>query len=319
MAGRAGRHLRRERGGTGHLRGAGDCGAAGPAGPGNPPRCAWSPGPADTARQLRASDRRVCEDRRRHSAPLPAGPPAGHQPRAAEHRRRDQLPGAPLSLPGPGDRGPAAPGSSDAVMLFVERAKERGVDRPVDDETAPLVVSICEQLDGMPLAIELAAARLRSMSLGDLHDRLDQRFRLLTGGSRAALGRQQTLQATVDWSYSLLNGAEQTLLRRTSVFAEGFDLGAAENVCGFGNIDVLEVADLLDSLVNKSLVGAEPAGSTLRYRLLETIRQFAAERLAETGDEAAAVASAHRRHFLGVAEAAGPHPGGREPGTWVAR
>ena len=97
----------------------------------------------------------------------------------------DRVP--PLSLPGPGDGGPAAPGSSDAVTLFVERAKERGVDLPVDGETVPLIVSICEQLDGMPLAIELAAARLRSMSLGDLHDRLDQRFRLLTGGSRAAL------------------------------------------------------------------------------------------------------------------------------------
>src|SRR5580704_16259506 len=212
----------------------------------------------------------------------------------------------PLSLPRPGDGGPAAPGSSDAVTLFVERARERGVDLPVDDETAPLVASICEQLDGMPLAIELAAARLRSMSLADLNDRLDRRFRLLTGGSRAALGRQQTLQATVGWSYSLLNGAEQTLLRRTSVFAEGFGLGAAENVCGFGDIDVLEVADLLDSLVNKSLVGAEPAGSTLRYRLLETIRQFAAERLAETGDEAAAVAAA-------------PYLEGPDQGMWFAR
>ena len=225
----------------------------------------------------------------------------------------------PLSLPVPGDGGPAAPGASDAVTLFVERAKERGVDLPVDDETAPLVVSICERLDGMPLAIELAAARLRSLSLADLHDRLDQRFRLLTGGSRAALGRQQTLQATVGWSYSLLNGAEQTLLRRTSVFAEGFDLGAAENVCGFGDIDVLEVADLLDSLVNKSLVGAEPAGSTLRYRLLETIRQFAAERLAEAGEEAAAAAAAHCQYFLDAAEAAAPHLSGPEQGRWFAR
>src|SRR3984885_2394770 len=251
MAGRAGRHLRRERGGAGHLRGAGDCGAAGPAGPGNPSRCAWSPGPADTARQLRASDRRVCEDRRRHSAALPAVPPAGHQPRAAEHRRRDQLPGAPVVAPGPGDGGPAAPGSSDAVTLFVERARERGVDLPVDDETAPLVASICEQLDGMPLAIELAAARLRSMSLGDLHDRLGQRFRLLTGGSRAALGRQQTLQAAVGWSYSLLAGAEQVLLWRLSVFAGGFTLDAAEAVCGSGDLDVLDIADLLGSLVDK--------------------------------------------------------------------
>ena len=182
------------------------------------------------------------------------------------------------------------------------------------------MVSICARLDGMPLAIELAAARLRSLSLGDLHDRLDQRFRLLTGGSRTALARQQTLRATVDWSYSLLNGAEQTLLRRLSVFAEGFDLDAAEAVCGFGDIEVLEVADLLGSLVDKSLVVAEPAGAALRYRLLETIRQFAAERLAEAGDgEAAAAAAAHCQHFLWVAEAAAPHWTGPDQGRWFAR
>ena len=119
---------------------------------------------------------------------------------------------------------------------------------PLDEQTAPLVVSVCRRLDGMPLAIELAAARLRTMSLASLHDRLDQRFRLLTGGSRTALERQQTLRATVDWSYSLLNGAEQLLLRRLPVFAESFDLDAAEAVCGFGDLEVLDVAGLLGSL-----------------------------------------------------------------------
>ena len=183
-----------------------------------------------------------------------------------------------------------------------------------------MLVSICRQLDGMPLAIELAAARLRSLSLSDLHDRLDQRFRLLTGGSRTALARQQTLRATVDWSYSLLTGAEQLLLRRLSVFAEGFDLDAAEAVCGFGDIEAFDVTDLLGSLVDKSLVVAEPTGETLRYRMLETIRQFAAERLAETGPgEAAAVAAAHRAHFLSVAEAAAPHLTGPDQGRWLAR
>ena len=155
---------------------------------------------------------------------------------------------------------------------------------------------------------------------GALHDRLDQRFRLLTGGSRTALGRQQTLEATVDWSYSLLNGAEQLLLRRLSVFAEGFDLEAAEAVCGFGDIEALEVTDLLGSLVDKSLVVAEPSGGALRYRLLETIRQFAAERLAEAGaDEAAAVAAAHSEYFLAVAETAAPHLNGPDQGEWFAR
>jgi len=166
----------------------------------------------------------------------------------------------PLSLPPPGDGGLPAPGSSDAVALFAERAKEQGVGLVLDEETGPLMVSICTRLDGLPLAIELAAARLRSLSVGALHDRLDQRFRLLTGGSRTALGRQQTLEATVDWSYSLLNDAEQQLLRRLSVFAGSFDLDAAEAVCGFGDIEALEVTGLLGSLVDKSPAVAEPMG-----------------------------------------------------------
>jgi hypothetical protein len=143
---------------------------------------------------------------------------------------------------------------------------------------------------------------------------LDQRFRLLTGGSRTALERQQTLAATVGWSYSLLAGAEQGLLGRLSVFAGGFDLAAA------GGVDVLDVADLLGSLVDKSMVVAEPAGGGLRYRLLETIRLFAAERLAEAGDgQAAAVAAAHCAHFLSVAETAAAYLAGPEQGKWLAR
>ena len=224
-----------------------------------------------------------------------------------------------LSLPGPGDTGSRRPGPPMRSRCSSSGREAQGVGLPLDEETAPLVVSICRRLDGMPLAIELAAARLRSMSLASLHDRLDQRFRLLTGGSRTALERQQTLRATVDWSYSLLTGAEQLLLRRLSVFAESFDLDAAEAVCGFGDIEVLDVADLLGSLVDKSLVVAEPAGGALRYRLLETIRQFAAERLAEAGeDEAAALAAAHCAHFLAVAEAAAPHLTGPDQGR-VAR
>jgi len=224
-----------------------------------------------------------------------------------------------LSLPGPEDSD-FAPGSSDAVALFAERARAHGVGLPVEEQAGPLVVSVCRRLDGMPLAIELAAARLRSMSLAELHGRLDQRFGLLTGGSRTALERQQTLRAAVAWSYSLLAGAEQVLLGRLSVFAGSFDLAAAEAVCGFGGIDVLEVAGLLGSLVDKSLVVAEPAGKGLRYRLLETIRLFAAERLVEVGeDEAAAVAEAHCAHFLSVAETAAAHLTGPEQGRWLAR
>jgi predicted ATPase/class 3 adenylate cyclase len=226
----------------------------------------------------------------------------------------------PLSLPGPGDSGSSAATSSDAVALFVDRARAQDAGLSFDEATAPLVVTICRRLDGLPLAIELAAARLRSLSLSGLADRLDQRFRLLTGGSRTALVRQQTLRATVDWSYSLLHGAEQLLLRRLSVFAEGFDLDAAETVCGFGDIEPFDVTALLGSLVDKSLVVAEPAGPALRYRLLETIRQFAAERLAEAGDdEAATVAAAHCAHCLTVAETAAPHLTGPDQGKWLAR
>jgi predicted ATPase/class 3 adenylate cyclase len=223
-----------------------------------------------------------------------------------------------LSLPGPGD--PDPPGFCDAVALFVSRAAEQGVDLVADDETGPLLVSICRRLDGLPLAIELAAARLRSISLNGLRDRLDQRFRLLTGGSRTALERQQTLRATVDWSYSLLNRPEQELLCRLSVFAEGFDLDAAEAVGVAGDIEVFDIADLLGSLVDKSLVVAEPAGGGLRYRLLETIRQFAAERLVAAGeDEALAAAAAHCAHFLRVAETAAPQLTGPDQGRWLAR
>jgi predicted ATPase/class 3 adenylate cyclase len=232
-----------------------------------------------------------------------------------------------LSLPDPADPDLAAPAladadpaSCDAIALLAERAREQGVDLALDEETLPLMVSVCRRLDGLPLAIELAAARLRSLSLAGLRDRLDQRFRLLTGGSRTALARQQTLRATVDWSYSLLNPAEQALLRLLSVFAEGFDLDAVEGVRGGGDIEAFDTADLLGSLVDKSLVVAEPAGGALRYRLLETIRQFAAERLAEAGQEAtAAAAAAHSRYFLALAEAAGPHLSGPGQGRWFAR
>ena len=226
-----------------------------------------------------------------------------------------------LSLPGPDEEETPATGASDAVALFVERAHAQGADLSLGRATLPLVVSICRRLDGMPLAIELAAARLRSLSLADLNDRLDQRFRLLTGGSRSAMPRQQTLRATVDWSYSLLNEPEQSVLRRLSVFVEGFDLDAAEAVCSLGDIDEFEVTDLLGSLVDKSLVVAEPGVSgTVRYRLLETIRQFSAERLVERDEqEAAAVSTAHCSYFLSLARQAEPYLTGPEQGRWLAR
>ena len=144
----------------------------------------------------------------------------------------------------------------------------------VHDEDAPLVSSICKRLDGIPLALELAAARLSSMSLSQLHERLDQRFRLLTGGSRNVMARQQTLQALVDWSYGLLSPAEQSVLRRLSVFVGGFTLEAAEAVCSSELVDEFDVANVLHSLVAKSLVVADQGHRSVRFRLLETIRQY---------------------------------------------
>jgi predicted ATPase len=226
-----------------------------------------------------------------------------------------------MSLPDEDDdTGEADPYGSDAVALFAERAAAQGVGFVLDRASAPLVAQICRRLDGMPLAIELAASRLRALSLVDLNDRLDQRFRLLTGGSRNVLPRQQTLLATVDWSYSLLTAPEQQLLRRLSVFVDGFQLDAAEAVCACGDLDMFAVTDLVVSLVDKNLVVAEPADGGLRYRLLETIRQFATERLIESGgSEADELSQVHCRYFLSVAETARAEFAGREQLRWIRR
>jgi predicted ATPase/DNA-binding XRE family transcriptional regulator/tetratricopeptide (TPR) repeat protein len=224
-----------------------------------------------------------------------------------------------LSLPSPDDDSVAAAQSSDAVRLLAERAGGQGVTIPLNKDTVPLVATVCRRLDGMPLAIELAAARLRSMSLSELTDRLDQRFRLLTGGSRTALPRQQTLQAAISWSYSLLTAAEQATLRRLSVFAGPFDLRAAEAVGGFGEIDAQDVPSLLGSLVDKSLVVADTDEEVARYRLLETIRLFAAELAGADSEDVAQAEDAHCAHFLAVVEEAAAHMVGSDQGYWFTR
>ena len=182
-----------------------------------------------------------------------------------------------------------------AAQLFRERAEAGGVSC-LDDPEA--VVQICRRLDGVPLALELAAARVRSMSLTDLNDRLDQRFRLLTGGRRDALSRHQTLRHAIDWSYDLLDANEQTVLNRCSVFAGGWDLRAAEAIVSDDGIDVLEVVDLVGHLVEKSLVVRDERDPAGRYRLLETIRQYAQEHLEASGG-AAAIRRRHASHFAG--------------------
>lgn len=184
-----------------------------------------------------------------------------------------------------------------------------------------LVASICWRLDGIPLALELAAARLSSMSLAHLHGRLDQRFRLLTGGSRNALPRQQTLQAMVDWSFGLLTEAEQGLLRRLSVFAGGFELEAAETITVTAELDAIEIADLLGSLVDKSLVVAEHLSGSMRYRLLETIADYASQEMLRTDGEVAVLVSRdrHAAYFLTLAETAAPALTGPRQGEWLLK
>ncbi|HTT60116.1 MAG TPA: adenylate/guanylate cyclase domain-containing protein [Acidimicrobiales bacterium] len=226
-----------------------------------------------------------------------------------------------LTLPGDEVESVDDLAGSDAIELFVARTRAHDSTFQLDDAAAPLVASICRRLDGIPLAIELAASRLSSMSLKDLHERLDQRFRLLTGGSRNALPRQQTLGAMVAWSYDLLSEPEREALRRLSVFVGGFDLRAAEAVCATGSLEVFDVADLLSSLVNKSLVGAERTSTDLRYRLLETIRQYSAEQLLQVDGESEALLSRrrHAAYFLDLCESAAPELIGPNQALWLRR
>jgi predicted ATPase/class 3 adenylate cyclase len=192
------------------------------------------------------------------------------------------------------------PGLDKAVELFIERARAADPAFVVDDRV--VLDGICDRLDRMPLAIELAAARVRAMSLRVLSARLDDRFRILTGSARAATRRQQTLRATVDWSHALLTEREQILWRRCGVFFNTFELASVEAVCGSTPVGKADVLDVLTSLVDKSLVIAARHERDVRYRLLETLREYALERLAQAG-EGDVARSHHADFFLVFAEA----------------
>ncbi len=210
---------------------------------------------------------------------------------------------------------------SEAVQLFVQRAAAQRPGFALDGENAAAVAHACRRLDGIPLAIELAAVRLRSMSIGDLNARLDRRMALLKGGSRTALPRQQTLQALIDWSYELLSEPERIVLARLSVFASGgFDLAAAEAVCSGRDISEFEVLDHVDALVDKSLVQAEDSADGSRYRLLETVREYASAKLGERGEEEVAAARrSHRDHYLSLVQTAAPNLPGPDRLAWLDR
>jgi len=203
---------------------------------------------------------------------------------------------------------------ADAVALFADRA---AAVRP-GFTVSPEVAAICRRLDGQPLPIELAAARLRTLTPEEILERLDDRFRLLTSGSRTAVPRHQTLRAVVDWSWDLLAEPERAVARRLGVFAGGATAAAAQQVCGgWDGEDTVDVFELLAALVDKSLVVAVP-GSPTRYRMLETIRAYAGERLDQAGERDAAVAG-HGRVVLELVEAAEPHLRRREQLSWLAQ
>ena len=225
------------------------------------------------------------------------------------------------SLTLPDEKAPASIESLsqyEAVRLFIERAISVRPNFQVTNENAPAVAQICHRLDGIPLAMELAAARTRMMTPEQIAEGLMDRFRLLTGGVRTVMPRQQTLQASVDWSYNLLGEDEGALLRRLSVFVGSFTLDAAEQVGSADGTERYQILELLSRLVDRSLVHVEEAAAEARYRLLETIRQYGRDRLAESGEEAA-VRTRHLDFYVALAERAEPEMERAGLMTWLDR
>jgi predicted ATPase len=208
--------------------------------------------------------------------------------------------------------------STEAVQLFVDRARATRSEFVLSVENANAVMQLCRRLDGIPLAIELAAARVRSMTPGEIALRLDQRFRLLTGGNRTAASRHQTLRGAIDWSYDALEPAERTLLARLAVCAGGWDLSAAEAIGTRGAIDAFDVDDTVGRLVDKSLVQAIDTGDATRYKMLETIREYALERLDASG-ETADVRTRHTAYYTSFAQRAGAGLKGPDERAWLGR
>jgi predicted ATPase len=225
-----------------------------------------------------------------------------------------------LSVPGAGR--PPAPGELmgyDAVRLFVERARLRSPDFEPTSQNVGALVQICRRLEGMPLAIELAAARVGALSLEQISERLEDSLKLLTGGGRTATPRQRTLRGALDWSHELLSGEERALFRRLSAFAGGWTLEAAEAVGAGGGIEEEDILDLLSNLVDKSLVVSEAeAPDVVRYRMLESVRQYAREQLEES-EETETMGRRHVSFFLALAKEAEPGLTGAQQQAWADR
>jgi predicted ATPase len=220
-----------------------------------------------------------------------------------------------LELPD-ADAGLETTAASASVRLFCERAVGARYDFALTDSNVAAVVEVCRRLDGIPLAIELAAARVAAMTPGEIAGLLDERVRLLTGGRRTAVERHQTLRATVDWSYSLLSATEQVVFDRLAVFSGGFTLAAARAVVTGEGVEAWDVVDAVDGLMAKSMVVAEPgAGEHTRYQLLETLRQYGRERLDEHG-QTDLWRRRHARHFAAFAAEVGRGLRGRDELAW---
>ncbi|CAM4049488.1 BTAD domain-containing putative transcriptional regulator [Kibdelosporangium persicum] len=229
------------------------------------------------------------------------------------------FPVTPLALPDAGEAAhPEQIGESPAVRLFVSRAAAVMPGFTVTQDNARVIAAICRRLDGLPLALELAATRVRALGVHDLAVRLEDRFRVLTRGRRTAPARQQTLRAMMDWSWDLLPGDERAVLRRLAVHAEGCTLGSAESVCAGAGVAADDVLDLLARLVDRSLVGTTETAGGVRYRLLETVAAYSRQRLVEAGEESA-TRRAHARYYLELAEQADSRLRGHDQRLWLER
>jgi predicted ATPase/DNA-binding CsgD family transcriptional regulator len=224
----------------------------------------------------------------------------------------------PLSAPASGNLGAGELEHYESVKLFVERARYRKPDFVLDDRNAAPVAEICGRLEGIPLAIELAAARIGTLAAAQISSRLARSLKLLTSADRRGPERQRTLRAALDWSYELLEADERELFGRLSVFAGGFTLEAAEAVGAGGQIEEIEILDLLTRLVDKSLVLVAEHSGEARYRLLEPVSQYAREKLREPGEESATRVR-HAEHYLALAEEAEPELSGPREGEWLER
>jgi len=223
----------------------------------------------------------------------------------------------PLPLPSKSG-GFEALAESTAVQLFVERAKLHKPSFALTEREAPTIAELVARLEGIPLALELAAARVRSLGLAEINKRLQDRYKLLVSGDRTLQARQQTLRALVDWSYDLLQDNEQVLLARIAVFAGSFDLAAAEAICGVDPLAGDDILDLITSLVEKSLINMEAGDEGARYRVLETIRDYAREKLV-LRQEQAGIAAAHCNYFFSFAKASNQGLQGPEQAEWTRR